>query len=75
MPKLNPEEIQKIESFLAKKITKPCSFCGVGPIDAKQDFFMTIPIGVGSKAVNIVGAQCLNCHQIVFFNYDSIIQE
>lgn len=75
MPKLTNEEIQKIESFLAKKNAKSCPFCDKGPILAKQDIFLSIHAGFDNKALNVVVVQCKNCHHMSFFNYDSIIKE
>jgi hypothetical protein len=74
MPKLTNEEIRKIESFLAEKAAKPCQFCGKGPIDAKQNVFLSLPLGFDNKAINLLAAVCENCKHVYFFSYDEILQ-
>lgn len=75
MPKLTTEQIQKIETFLANKIAKPCPVCGGGPLDGKQDLFLSLYAGIENKALNVVAVQCSNCSHILFFNFDTIIHQ
>lgn len=73
MPKLTNDEIHKVESFLAEKAAKSCPFCGKGPINAKQEVFLSLPVGIDNKAVNLLAAVCDNCKHVYFFSYDEIL--
>lgn len=82
--KLTDEEIQKVESFLKKKVAAKCPVCLTGEWDAKQSYsFQLLSIddetkslsGEKSVRANLVACVCLNCSHVALFSFDAIMNE
>lgn len=79
--KLTQEQIQKVESFLKKKVASKCPVCGSGTMEAKQtESFQLLSLNdsssiTNSTYINLIGAVCSNCKHVTLFHLSGILDE